>query len=161
MLTKNRFVLGFTLIQLLVFITISSITITTLVLVYRYSLTTTNQLIINSQRQSLAKSQIENIISRKYDENINANNKPCDITSACTSIGLDHNESFERIETLDDIDDFNGYEDQPETGVIRRVEVSFIGDALGIKHTHAKRIRVLVSSSNQQTVMFSVIRVNH
>jgi MSHA pilin protein MshD len=161
MLIKNRCISGFTLIELLVFITISSIIITTLALVYRYSLTTTNQLIINSQRQSLAKSQIENIISRKYDESSNVDNKPCGITTNCTTIGLDYNESFDRIGTLDDIDDFNGYEDRPETGVIRRVEVSFIGEALGIKHTHAKRIRVSVSSSNQKTVIFSVIRVNH
>ena len=159
--TRYRVVLGFTLIELLVFIVVSSITITTLAIVYRHSLTTTNQLLINSQWQSLAKSQIENIISRKFDENTKVNAKPCDITIACTDIGLDSGESFNRLDSLDDIDDFNGYEDQPETGIFRRVEVSFIGDKLGIKHTHAKRVRVYVSSPKKQSVMFSVIRVNH
>lgn len=159
--TRYRVCFGFTLIELLVFMVVSSIIISTLAIVYRHSLTTTNQLLVNSQWQSLAKSQIENIISRKYDENTKANVKPCDITAVCTGIGLDVGESFDRLESLDDIDDFNGYEDQPEIGIFRRVEVSFIGDKLGIKHTHAKRVRVLVGRFNEQSVMFSVIRVNH
>jgi hypothetical protein len=158
--TRNLLVLGFTLIELLAFIVVSSISITTLAIVYRYSLTATNQFLINSQWQSLAKSQIENIISRNYDENVKINDDLCGITIVCTAIGLDNNESFDRIHSLDDIDDFNGYEDHPYIGVFRRVEVSFIGEKLGVKHTHAKRISVSVGNAKQPSVVFSVIRVN-
>lgn len=160
-INRYRIIVGFTLIELLVFIITSSMIILALSVVYKNSLTVTSQLIIDRQWQLLAKSQVENIISHKYDENSGENTQPCDIAIKCMPIGLDNNESFKRLETLDDIDDFNGYQDIPVRGVFRRVEVSYIGDELGIKYTHAKRIKVMVSDANGQYVMFSTIRVNH
>jgi len=81
-------------------------------------------------------------------------------TIACAGVGLDSGESITNINTLDDVDDFHGYQDIPQTGYTRQIEVVNAGTDFGVSAAHAKRITVITTAPSGQSIQLSVYRFN-
>ncbi|MGH1486117.1 MAG: type IV pilus modification PilV family protein [Cellvibrionaceae bacterium] len=152
---------GFTLIELIVFIVVIAMTTVVLGKIYQHSLTSLNTPLIKHQLSLMAQSKIEAISARKFDENTPADGTACDLLVPCAGIGLEAGESLSNTTTLDDIDDFHGYNDSPRPGFSRRVDVVYAGTDFGLSLQAAKQIRVSVSANTGENITLSVYRVNH
>ncbi len=157
----ERNIQGVTLIELLVFITVTSVIVASLAGVYRQTIVSGNHSLINNQLLSLAQSQLEEIVSRKYDENSPIDGTACDRVIPCSGIGLESGENIRVPQSFDDIDDFNGYTDEPLPGFTRRVNVAYSGANFGINQQHVKRISVSVIASSGESISLHGYRVNH
>lgn len=152
---------GFTLIEMLAFIVVIGISITAIGNVFVHSVVKIQDPLINSQLISMAQSQLDETLSRQYDENTPTGGVPaCGVDNACAGIGLDTGESLIDINTLDDVDDFHNFQDIPQTGYERRVSVVYAGDDFGVGNTNAKRITVIVTAPQGQSIQLSVYRFN-
>lgn len=153
---------GVTLIELIVFIAVSSIVILALSVVFRQAMVSLQQPSINSQILDMAQYQLNTILSHRYDEASSEDGIPCDIQIACMGIGIESGENQNNIRSLDDVDDFNGLIDIPRSGFSRSVIVTYAGNQLGIANQYAKRIDVTVSSSsvNNASLTLSAYKIN-
>jgi len=139
---------GFTLIELIAFIVIIGILMVAMGGLFQYASVRANTPLINSQLISMAQSQLDETLSRRYDEASPTGGVPACNTGSllCVGIGLDAGENINDASTLDDVDDFNGYQDIPQTGYARRVSVAFAGSDFSINNEHAKKITVTVTA---------------
>lgn len=153
---------GVTLIELVVFITVSSIIILALSVVFRQAMVSLQQPNLNNQILEMANYQLNTILSHRYDEASSGDGIPCDILIPCVGIGIESGENQNNIPSLDDVDDFNGLVDIPRSGFSRTVSVAYAGSQLGIANQYAKRIEVTVSSSsgNNATLTLSAYKIN-
>ncbi len=152
---------GFTLIEMIVFIVVVGISVVAIGSVFQHSVIKIQDPLINSQLLSMAQSQLDETLSRRYDENTPTGGIPaCGTTTVCAGIGLDSGESITNINTLDDVDDFHGYQDVPQVGYTREIEVINAGADFGVSAANAKRITVMVTASSGQSVQLSVYRFN-
>jgi MSHA pilin protein MshD len=144
---------GFTLIELVAFIVVIGLSITAIGSVFQYSVVRIQDPLINSHLLSMAQSQLDEVLSRKFDENTPTGGVPaCGSSAPCAGIGIDSGEDVTSITTLDDVDDFHLYQDIPEVGYTREVSVVSAGADFGVDNVQAKRITVTVTSP-QGTVM--------
>ncbi len=151
---------GFSLVELLVFMVVLSIALMVLLGTANFALTHSADPAIQARLISLGQAQLDEIIARKYAENTPTGGVPaCGLGSGCTAIGIDSGESLSRSSSLDDVDDFHGYNDSPFTGYTRRVEVVFAGTDLGLPAAEAKKVTVTVSTGSQ-TIVLATYRVN-
>lgn len=152
---------GFTLIELLAFIVVIGISLTAIGSVFQHAIVRINEPVINSHLLSMAQSQLDEILSRRFDENTSIGGIPaCGTGSPCVGIGVDAGESIAVISTLDDVDDFNNYQDIPETNYLRQVFVVNAGSDFGVADEHAKLITVSVTSPQGVVVSLSSYRFN-
>lgn len=152
---------GFTLIEMIAFIVIVGISVVAIGSVFQHSVTRIQDPLIYSQLISMAQSQLDETASRKYDENTPTGGIPiCGASGICAGIGLDAGESLLSSETLDDVDDFHGYQDIPQTGYSRSMVVVNAGSDFGVANANAKRITVTVTAPSGQAVSLSVYRFN-
>jgi MSHA pilin protein MshD len=152
---------GFSLIELITFMVIISIIIITLASVFKHSMSSMGSPIIRNQLLSFAESQMQTVMARKFDEATPNNGTPCGLAVSCVGIGLEGSETLADTVTLDDIDDFNGYRDQPRPGYDREVQVNYAGTVFGINQEFVKQVTVSVSAQNGETVSLSAYKVNH
>jgi len=157
---SRRYQHGFTLIELIVFIVVMGIIVVSLSAVFRQAMTSLEEPTVNNKILDLAYSQLTTVLSRRFDENSPNDGNPCDVTVPCSGVGLDAGESLSNSAFLDDVDDFNGYSDIPETGFTRTIRVSYSGILLGIPQVYAKRIDVSVSASNGESITVTAYKVN-
>ncbi|MGH1440452.1 MAG: type IV pilus modification PilV family protein [Cellvibrionaceae bacterium] len=151
---------GFTLIELISFIVVMGLIVVSLSAVFRQAMTSLEEPTVNSKILDLAYSQLNTVLSRRFDENTPDNGTPCDFTVPCAGIGLDAGESLSNSDFLDDVDDFNGYSDIPETGFTRIVRVSNSGTLFGILDAYAKRVDVSVTASSGESIVVTAYKVN-
>ncbi len=157
----SRLGAGFTLIEMLAFIVVIGVSVVAIGGVFQHSVVKIQDPLINSQLVSMAQSQLDETLSRQYDENTPTGGVPaCGTLSACAGIGLEAGESLSDISTFDDVDDFHNYQDIPQTGYARQVHVVYAGDDFGVSNEHAKRITVTVSAPQGQSIQLSVYRFN-
>ena len=161
-LLRNRWHLGVTLIELIAFIVVVGVSVVAIGSVFQHSVIRVQDPIIHSQLISMAQAQLDETMSRRYDENTPTGGIPACGTSGttCAGLGLDAGELIADINTLDDIDDFNGYQDIPQSGYSRQVLVVYAGADFGVAPEHAKRITVTVTSPQGRSVNLSVYRFN-
>lgn len=152
---------GVTLIELIVFIVVTAIIMVSLTTVFRQAMVSLEQPAINNQMLDLARSQLEAVLSRRFDENTPSDGSPCDTLNPCAGVGLDSGESLLNTNSLDDVDDFNGYADTPIPGFTRTVGISLDGAALGIQQQYAKRIQVTVRTDGGSSLVLTAYKVNH
>ena len=158
---RIKFSHGFTLIELIVFIVIVGITVVTLGTVFQSAVIRIQDPVINSQLLAMAQSQLDETLSRKYDENTPTGGVPaCGTSIACVGIGLDVGEILTDVSTLDDIDDFHNFQDAPQPGYIRQVSVVYAGADFGVAAENAKHITVSVTAPSGQQMYLSVYRFN-
>jgi len=151
---------GVTLIELIVFIVVIGIMVVSLSAVFRQAMISLEQPIRDNKMLDLAHSQLNAILSRRFDENTPIDGTPCDISIPCAGIGLDVGESLSNTDFLDDVDDFNGYSDIPELGYTRSVNVMSSGVLLGLQASHAKRIDVTVTNIDGDSLVVTAYKVN-
>ena len=153
---------GISLVELLAFIVIVSVTVISLGKVFQNTSARINDPLINSQLISMAQSQLDEVISRKYDEATPTGGIPaCDTGSiSCVGIGLDSGEVANDSTTFDDVDDYNNFQDTPLTGYSRQVGVVYAGDDFGISTQQAKRISVSVTAASGQAITLVTYRFN-
>ena len=152
---------GVTLIELIVFIVVIGVTAVSLAGIYRYAMVEIHSPVINHQLMQMAQSQLETIVARRYDENTPDDGTACDRVIPCAGIGLETGESLANLNTLDDIDDFHNYIDQPQMGYQRQVSVRYAGNQLGIDQQQAKNITVTVTAVTGESLVLSIYSVNH
>lgn len=152
---------GVTLIELIVFITVTAVIAVSLSAVFQQAMSSLNQPIVNNQLTDMARSQLNAVLSRRFDENSPTDGTPCGVVIPCAGFGLDAGESLSDITHLDDVDDFDGYSDNPRAGFSRTVRVSQSGASFGIAQSHAKRIDVTVSSTAGDSLVLTAYKVNH
>ncbi|MCP5172639.1 MAG: type II secretion system protein [Pseudomonadales bacterium] len=148
---------GFSLIELVVFMVVVGLALSSTILVYNQSVINSVDPIIRVQMAELAQSQLDEVIARKYDENTPTGGIPaCGSAEtgapACAGMGLEAGEVLSDQSTLDDVDDFDGYNDTPYTGYTRDVAISIVGNT--------KQITVTVSGPNNQQLILSAFRAN-
>jgi MSHA pilin protein MshD len=161
MLTTIKKHQGFTLIELVAFIVVIGISVVAIGSVFQHSIVRIHDPLINNQLLTMAQSQLDEVLSRKYDENTPTGGVPaCVPLTTCAGIGLDIGESIADVSSLDDVDDFNGYIDIPLTGYHRQVFVIHGGSDFGIDEANAKRITVTVTSPQGEAITLSVYRFN-
>jgi MSHA pilin protein MshD len=152
---------GFTLIELIAFIVVVGICIVTMVSVFQYAVVRMQDPLINSQLITMAQAQLDETLSRKYDENTPVGGVPaCGASIVCAGIGLDAGEVITDINSLDDVDDFHGYGDIPRPGYSRSMSVVNAGADFGLATENAKLVSETVSSPQGQSMTLSVYRFN-
>jgi len=149
---------GFTLIELLVFIVVISLSLGALVVVMNQALIRSVDPIVQVRLLELAQSQLDEVQSRKYDENTPTGGLPACIAT-CAGVGLD-GETLTSPSTLDDVDDFNGYTATPVPGYTVTVSVTLAGDDLGLALAAAKLITVSATTASGQSATLSTYRAN-
>lgn len=156
---------GFTLIELVVFIAVVAIALSTLLLAFNRSVTTSVDPLIKVRLLELCQSQLDEVIARKYDENTPTGGIPAcgsaeDGAINCAGIGLDSGESLADRNTLDDVDDFNGYSATPYSGYNVAISVALAGSELGLTNDQAKRVTVTATAPGGDSITLSTYRVN-
>ena len=155
---------GFTLIELIAFIVVVGLSLTTIGSVFQHSVIRIQDPLINSHLLSMAQSQLDEVLSRKFDENTPTGGVPVcgssDISDPCAGIGLDLGEDLSAIATLDDVDDFHLYQDIPAVGYTREVSVVSAGIDFGVDNDQAKRITVTVTSPQGVAMSLASYRFN-
>jgi MSHA pilin protein MshD len=153
---------GFTLIEMIAFIVVVGVSVVAIGNVFQHAVVNIQDPLINSQLIGMAQSQLDETLSRQYDENTPTGGIPAcgTLATTCAGIGLESGETITNIATLDDIDDFNGYQDIPQTGYSRAVSVVYAGTDFGTSNHHAKRITVTVTAPQGQSIQLSVYRFN-
>ena len=155
---------GFTLIELIAFIVVIGLSLTTIGSVFQHSVIRIQDPLINSHLLSMAQSQLDEVLSRKFDENTPTGGVPVcgssDGSDPCAGIGLDLGEDLSAIATLDDVDDFHLYQDIPAVGYTREVSVVSAGIDFGVDNEQAKRITVTVTSPQGVAMSLASYRFN-
>ena len=159
--TNLHFEKGFTLIELVSFMVVISIALTGTLMVYRELLSRSANPAIAQQLLLLSQTQLDMILARPYDENTLPGRVPaCGDGSACAGIGLDGGETLSALQSLDDVDDFNGYRDNPLPGYQREVVVSFAGNRFSLANDQVKFIEVTSRGPQGSVLKLSAYRAN-
>lgn len=134
---------GATLIEIVVFIVILGVALAATLKVFNDSVVRANDPLIRVRALELAQAQLDDILSRKFDENTPTGGVPaCDSAASgapsCAGIVPDGD--------FDDVGDFQGFEDLSHTGYRIFVSVEEAGTDLGIPESQARLITVQVST---------------
>ncbi len=151
---------GVTLIELIVFIIVISLSLGALVYVINQSLINSVDPITRVRLLEIAQSQLDEVQSRKFDENTPTGGVPACVGVGCAGIGLDAGEDLDDASTLDDVDDFHDYVTSPVPGYALLVQVVEAGVDLGLAAADGKRIEVTVTAASGETVTLSTYRAN-
>ena len=152
---------GVTLIELITFIVVTAVIVVALSAVFRQTMHAFGQPLMESKLVYFAQSQLDSVLSRRFDENSPNDGTPCDLVITCSGLGYESGENANNPNRWDDVDDFNGYTDSPELGYTRTVSVAYSGSNFGIDNSHAKRIDVTVIASNGNQIILTAYKINH
>lgn len=139
--------IGVTLIELLVFIVVISLALLALVSVFRQATLTNADPLIQTRALELAQSQLDVIFGLKYDANTPTGGIP-----ACSSNGSSSVCNNVTDSDMNDVDDYNGWSDQPFPGYNRSVTVS--------TQNNIKTISVVVTAPTGVSLTLSAQRAN-
>lgn len=161
---KTGAVLGFTLIEMMVFIVVVAVALGALMQVYNQGVSQSVDPIVRVRLLELAQSKLDEVIARKYDNNTPSGGIPACNSSGgatCTAVlGREGSESCATPAGLNDVDDFHGCVDTPYSNYTRTVTVYAAGADLGLAAGNAKRIEVTVALSAGETLTLSSYRAN-
>lgn len=144
---------GVTLLELIVFILVISLALGALVASYRQAHTQSVEPLVRVRLLALAQGQLDQLLALPYDGATPAGGVP-----ACGSVTPDG--PAPACAGAGAISAFDGAQDTPYSGYVRRVSVVFAGADLGLVHTQAKRISVTVSAPNGEALTLSAYRAN-
>lgn len=170
--TRQR---GFTLVELIVFIVVVALAITGVVLVISRTVTQAPQALIQTRALEIAQAYLDEIATRRYDENTGQGGVPrCDSSDPgaqpCSAVLGP--EPGETRATYDDVDDYHGLDDSPPVDVAGnpfpgyddyrvQVSVAYAGTELGLSSDRlAKRVTLAITTPLGNTIPVSVYRGN-
>jgi MSHA pilin protein MshD len=167
---------GFTLIEMVVLIVVLGLGLTGVTLVVNQTVQQAPQALVQTRAMELAQAYLDEILQKRFDEQSGQGGIPrCDSTdnmqSPCSStLGP---ESGESRGTYNDVDDYNGLNEQPPVDATGtplsqsynsyrvQVSVSYAGTELGLSSSRAaKRITVNVTTPLGNVIPVSAYRVN-
>ena len=146
---------GVTLIETIVFIVVISIALVALVRVYEQSVINSVDPLLRVRALELAQAQMDEVLSRKFDENTPTGGIPaCDTAAgiACAGIVADAG--------LDDVGDYNANPTLGAAPYTVTVSVVPAGAELGIANTQARRVTVNVTMPGGDSVILTSYRTN-
>ncbi len=156
---------GVTLLETIVFIVVVSIALAAVVRVYTQVSTVdvdgsirSRNLVdpaLKTRALELAQAKLDEILSRKFDENTPTGGVPhCNSTggTACAGIAVDSD--------FDDVGDYNGTTDTTHPNHSITVSVVEAGAELGLSAEHARRITVTVTVPSGSPIQLSAYKVN-
>jgi len=162
---------GFTLIELVVGITLIAIVATLLISLVYPAWRQSAEPLVQQRAASLAEALMEEILSKRYDELTPDGGVPACPTCS-TTLGPDGGETRA---TYDDVDDYNSYCNSSVSirdandnlvsgydGFRMRICVNYDGDYNGVADTNqtAKRITVTITPGSLSPIVFSAYRTN-
>lgn len=148
---------GVTLIETIIFMVVVSIALVTLVKVYSNAVNNSVDPVVRIRALELAQSQLDEILSRKFDENTPTGGIPaCDSTAGVACLGIVADSDY------DDVGDFNGFTDNSQAGHTVSVSVVEAGAELSssMNNRHARRVTVTVSVPDGSPIRLSAYKVN-
>ena len=154
---RSRSVSGFTLIELIVFVVVISISLVALLGVFNQSSSTNVDPIIQTRALECAQAKLDEVLARRFDENTVVGGIPaCGSAEpgaiACAGIVADAG--------LDDVGDYHGHTDTTLDNCSISVTVVQAGADLGLSASQARRITVVADSSGGGQTTLSAYRVN-
>ncbi len=146
---------GVTLIELIVFIIIVSISLVTLVRVFNQSIINSTDPVTRVRALELAQAQLDEILARKFDENTPPGGIPaCGTTGALVCAGISPDAD------LDDVGDYNG---QTFGAAPYQISVSVVeaGTELGlVANNLARKITVVVTMPGGDGLTLAAYKTN-
>lgn len=137
---------GVTLLEMIVFIVVVSIALTTLTAVFNQSVRKSNEPLIRQRALNLAQAKMDEVMALKYDAMTPTGGVPaCDSTGAPAC-------NYTTDSDMNDVDDFHNRADTPYTGYQRLVTVTRVGNN--------KRIQVRVTSPDASSIVLTAERAN-
>lgn len=148
---------GVTLIEMIIFIVIISVSLVVLLSVYNQAVSNSVDPIVQVRALECAQAKLEEILARKFDENSPTGGIPACGSGepgavACAGIVADSD--------FDDVGDFNGQVDTSNPDCTITVSVTEGGNALGIPQNQARLIRVDVTSPGGGATTLSAYKTN-
>lgn len=117
---------GFTLVETIIAIALLAIALVPLTLSYSFSASHSADAMIEVRVAELGQAYVEEILSKRFDENSAVGGVPaCSATTTpCGAIGIDGGESRA---TFDDVDDYDGLDEQPPRDSTDNVRPGYVG----------------------------------
>lgn len=146
---------GVTLIEILIFIVVISVGLTMMVRSVSHGLGKSVDPILRLKALEKGQALIDQILSRKFDENTPTGGVPaCGSSSGVACLGIVADSGY------DDVGDYNGYTNTSDVNYSLSASVQFAGTDLGLSATAAKRITVVVTMPDGKSLTLSVYKVN-
>lgn len=146
---------GLSLIELIVFIVVIAVGLSSLLMVFNQSVVTSVDPVVRIKALEKGQALMDEILARKFDENTPTGGVPaCDTSSGPACLGIVADSDY------DDVGDYNGYSDNSEPGFSVSAQVTAAGSDLGLPQTQARLIRLSITMPGAKTLMLSAYKVN-
>lgn len=146
---------GVTLVELIVFIVVISLTLGALLSVYRHSVVNSVDPLVRLRLLELAQSRLDIALTLGYDANTPPGGVP-----ACGSLVPSGQPSAPACVGSGGVSALNDQVDSPFPGYTRSITVVTAGTDLGLANDQAKRITVVVSAPNGESLTLTAYRTN-
>ena len=165
---------GFSLIEMIVVIVVLALALTGVTLVINETLKQSPKPLIQTRAMELAQTYLDEIMPKRFDELSGQGGIPrCDSTDNAAQVcsnTMGNEEGGNRL-LFDDVDDYNGLDNQPPvlaSGATPsnfdnyrvQVTVTYAGADLGLANRTAKRITVTITTPLGTALPVSAYRVN-
>lgn len=146
---------GVTLIETMVFLVVVSIALVALVRVYTSAVTNSIDPVVRVRALELAQAQLDEILSRKFDENTPTSGVPaCDSAAGAACLGIVGDGDY------DDVGDYQGFVNNSDPNHTLTVNVIAAGDEIGLPLTQARRITVSATIPGTSNLVLSAYKTN-
>lgn len=171
-MAKRQCNAGFTLIELVIAISLIGIALLGVTYSLQFSVRYSADPLWQSKTLSLAKAYTEEILAQPFDEDSpHGSLSPCSVCTASTQLGPDNERRGKGINQFDDVDDYNGLNEEthnvlgePREGYKNyhvNINVAYAGKELGLERDQgAKRIDLVITSPGQKAQSFVFYRGN-
>ncbi len=164
---------GFTLIELVITIVVISIALAAMLGAFSSAMTHSADPMWRNKTIKLAQLYLDEILSKRFDENSPVGGVPANATTSCTSIGADVGEIRA---TYDDVDDFHNTTALAPVGASGSLHSSYDNYLITVEvacdnadgavnsngtDIHAKRIKVSITPPGQSTMVFYAYKGNY
>lgn len=168
-MVNRRHNFGFTLVELVVAISLIGIALLGVTYSLQFSVKYSADPLWQSKTLSLAKAYSEEILAQQFDEKSPI--RPCSSCTVENSFGPENEKRSDGINQFDDVDDYHGLREvtrnvlgEPRLGYDNyqvSIQVSYAGNELGLKAQQAKRINLEITPPGQKPQHFVFYRSNH
>ncbi len=145
---------GVTLLELVIFIVVVSIAMSSLMMVFNRNVVRSVDPVVRVQALEKAQALLAEIMARKFDQNTPTGGIPaCDTTAGTACAGIVPDNRY------DDVGDYHGYS-RSFTHYTLNVAVVEAGVELGLPQRQARRVTVSVLMPGDKTLVLSSYKVN-
>lgn len=144
---------GVTLVETIVFLVIVGVALSALVQVYTYAMVNSVDPVVRARALELAQAQLDEVLSRKYDENTPTGGIPaCDSAFGVACLGISPDGDY------DDIGDYDGFVNNSDPN--HTLTVSVTETSFGTPAAPARLISVSATVPGSSNLVLSVYKTN-